>query len=116
MKFLNAAGLTPTHLDEAKEYFEQFAKTVDGERSIDLSAFTKMMVPLGLAQKYCRQYFTSMDARKISRLNLQEFLMGLVALDPDTEHAVDEVTGDKRLEFIFDVYDINSYVPSATSS
>lgn len=41
-------------------------------------------------------------------VNFTQFLLGLVALDPETEHAVDEISGDRRLDYIFGVYDINS--------
>mmetsp|Transcript_22691 Transcript_22691/g.32036 ORF Transcript_22691/g.32036 Transcript_22691/m.32036 type:complete len:290 (-) Transcript_22691:51-920(-) len=109
---LSSCGYNSSDLEQFQQLFCRFADItrLDGSKRCSFQALLKLLQSLGLEVKtdqYATQYFRAFDMDSCGEVDMREFCLGLIVMDPDLPHHPGKQWLRCRLEMIFRFYDLN---------
>lgn len=71
-----------------------------------MDKFSALLSSLGIPQEHCPHYFRAFNVNNTGGIDIDEFLVGVAAMEPDTAHAGS--WNEQRSRLIFRLYDQNA--------
>ncbi|XP_074641598.1 uncharacterized protein LOC141899287 isoform X2 [Tubulanus polymorphus] len=85
--------------------YEDFSKHSSPSTMMNFENFMKCMIAKGVNENFIESLFRAFDIQKRSMLSYRDFLYGLSAMEPCTQHG--GTPAEMRCRYIFRYYDVN---------
>ena len=89
-----------------EKLYEEYHHAVLPSDYLNFDTFKELIVRKGLESSRVMDYFRAFDATQRNYLTFLDYLLGLAALDPNTQHG--GVPAEQRCRYIFRYYNINN--------
>jgi hypothetical protein len=89
-----------------EKLYEEYHNAVLPSDYLNLETFKELILRKGLESQHVIDYFRAFDSTQRNYLTFIDYLLGLAALDPNTQHG--GVPAEQRCRYIFRYYNINN--------
>ena len=89
-----------------EKLYEEFHHAVLPSDYLNFETFKELILSKGLESQHVLDYFRAFDSTQRNYLTFLDYLLGLAALDPNTQHG--GVPAEQRCRYIFRYYNINN--------
>ena len=89
-----------------EQFYEVYHRTVAPSEYLNIETFKTLISNMGLESQRSIDYFRAFDATQRNYLTFLDYLLGLAALDPNTQHG--GVPAEQRCRYIFRFYNSSS--------
>ncbi|CAF0863250.1 unnamed protein product [Rotaria sordida] len=89
-----------------EKLYEEYHNAVLPSDYLNLETFKELILRKGLDSQHIIDYFRAFDSTQRNYLTFLDYLLGLAALDPNTQHG--GVPAEQRCRYIFRYYNINN--------
>jgi len=89
-----------------EKLYEEYHNAVLPSDYLNFETFKELILPKGLESQHILDYFRAFDSTQRNYLTFLDYLLGLAALDPNTQHG--GVPAEQRCRYIFRYYNINN--------
>ncbi|CAF1212896.1 unnamed protein product [Rotaria magnacalcarata] len=89
-----------------EKLYEEYHNAVLPSDYLNLETFKELILRKGLDSQHSIDYFRAFDSTQRNYLTFLDYLLGLAALDPNTQHG--GVPAEQRCRYIFRYYNINN--------
>jgi hypothetical protein len=89
-----------------EKLYEEYHNAVLPSDYLNFETFKELILQKGLESEHLIDYFRAFDSTQRNYLTFLDYLLGLAALDPNTQHG--GVPAEQRCRYIFRYYNINN--------
>ncbi|CAF3627087.1 unnamed protein product [Adineta steineri] len=89
-----------------EKLYEEYHHSVLPSDYLNFETFKNLILRKGLESSHVTDYFRAFDSTQRNYLTFLDYLLGLAALDPNTQHG--GVPAEQRCRYIFRYYNINN--------
>ncbi|CAF2381309.1 unnamed protein product [Rotaria sp. Silwood2] len=89
-----------------EKLYEEYHNAVLPSDYLNIETFKQLILCKGLDSQHITDYFRAFDSTQRNYLTYLDYLLGLAALDPNTQHG--GVPAEQRCRYIFRYYNINN--------
>jgi hypothetical protein len=89
-----------------EKLYEEYHNAVLPSDYLNLETFKELILQKGLESEHVIDYFRAFDSTQRNYLTFLDYLLGLAALDPNTQHG--GIPAEQRCRYIFRYYNINN--------
>jgi hypothetical protein len=89
-----------------EKLYEEYHNAVLPSDYLNFETFKELILSKGLESQYILDYFRAFDSTQRNYLTFLDYLLGLAALDPNTQHG--GVPAEQRCRYIFRYYNVNN--------